>query len=456
MELHMIGHASLFIRTQNLAILMDPIFWDPHQEGLFDVFPKREVLLAKIPDVNLIVISHKHLDHFDIRSLAYLPKSVPVIIPKDTLLESYLKDLGFTKIRSVSDFSEITIGATKLLTTRSENPVPEFGMVFSDESGTLWNQVDSVVSAKTVRAVLSRFPTLDLVLAGWQPMLENNYQSNLPLTFPYERYSQILYNIGLTGTKALVPGANAFCYTRSSSWMNHIVFPVSRERFASDAQTALGSESKVFVMDPGDMVHISGDGITSVPSGCQFVTCQKQDRSLLEFSPVVFDGRMRNESLEGVSDSKLQSIIEDSIETDLRHLIETRTELFVEHQRWNAIYQLDVVFDDHVHSWNIDFSPTPPRMAKGKNPLANVATHITASAFYGLITRTRGWDYACLGGHYRSFKRLYSVSRTGTISSSTMTLPDPLELLFPYLEILTAVLDSEVNQWCTTRVETAV
>lgn len=50
MEIHMIGHASLFIKTKDCRILMDPVLWDPHQEGLFDICPKREVIHEQLPE----------------------------------------------------------------------------------------------------------------------------------------------------------------------------------------------------------------------------------------------------------------------------------------------------------------------------------------------------------------------------------------------------------------------
>jgi UDP-MurNAc hydroxylase len=222
-EIQMIGHASLFIKTVNLRIYMDPVLWDPHQEGLFDVFPTRTVEHHKLPSANLLIISHRHLDHFDLRSLAALPRSLPVLIPDDSTAENYLCRLGYTKIRRVKDFSEIRIGQSTIFTTRSENNVPEFGVVIADDTGVFWNQVDSVVSPRTVQTVLSRFPVIDLLLAAWQPMLEMNFQGNRSISFPYDRYAEILYNIRLASPHALSPGANGFRYKGAASWMNHIV-----------------------------------------------------------------------------------------------------------------------------------------------------------------------------------------------------------------------------------------
>src|SRR4028119_343755 len=109
MEIHMIGHASIFIKTKDCRILMDPVLWDPFYEGTNAVYPNREVIHEKLPEFDFLVISHKHTDHFDIRSLAYLPKTVDVLIPKDKLIETSLRKLGYSQIYPLKDFSEVKI-----------------------------------------------------------------------------------------------------------------------------------------------------------------------------------------------------------------------------------------------------------------------------------------------------------------------------------------------------------
>ena len=53
---------------------------------------------------------------------------------------------------------EIASADFELYPTRSEAAsVREFGMVFKDESGVFWNQVDTSLSAATIAAVLERF-----------------------------------------------------------------------------------------------------------------------------------------------------------------------------------------------------------------------------------------------------------------------------------------------------------
>ena len=185
MQIQTIGHASIFVETQDCRIIMDPILFSPHAEGIEDICPKREVILENIPEFDLLIISHRHLDHFDIRSLAALPKDVDVLIPQDKLLKDCLTKLGYSNIYMLKDADEVKIGSTRLLVTRSENRVPEYGILFADPSGVFWNQVDSVVSLDTINFVRSKYPQIDFLLAPWQPMLETNYQNNESLSFPY-------------------------------------------------------------------------------------------------------------------------------------------------------------------------------------------------------------------------------------------------------------------------------
>ena len=131
------GHASIFVETQDCKILMDPILFDPHAEGIEDICPKREVTVENIPEFDVLIISHRHLDHFDIRSLAALPKNVDVLIPKDKLIKDCLTKLGYTNIYTLKDADEVKIGSTRLLVTRSENRVPEYGILFADPSGSV-------------------------------------------------------------------------------------------------------------------------------------------------------------------------------------------------------------------------------------------------------------------------------------------------------------------------------
>jgi len=447
MRLEMIGHASLYVQTSNLRILMDPVLWDPHQEGLFDIHPAREVLHDGIPPCNVLILSHRHLDHFDIRSLASLPKSVQVFIPKDATLEEYLRKLGFTKITGLKDFSEVKIGTTTLFTTRSENNVPEYGVVFSDETGTIWNQVDSIVAPKTVQTVRSHFPRIDFLLACWQPMLEASFQNLRSLAFPHSRYQQVIYNVGLVEAGAVAPGANAFRYKDGASWLNGVVFPVTRERFLHDL--GLGSSGKPpqrFPLDPGDAVVVQNGHVERIAGGCSFVRRVDREPVSQAFRPVTIDASLIDDNLDRIPEADLEANATRAIEVDLpRHIAQHPSE-FEPHRRWQVIYQVEVVLPSGSRVWTVDFRQPEIAAVRGPNPLANVFAYITGGALHALGTATRGWDFAELGGYYRRYEKLYALTSFGPVRTDE-PITDPLELLYPYHDLFRRVLDRDLQRW---------
>ncbi len=452
MKIDMIGHASIFIETQDAKFMMDPVLWDPHQEGILDVCPKRDVLIDNIPDFDILIISHKHLDHFDIRSLAHLPKTVEVIIPRDELIEGSLKKLGYKKIYAIDEFQELEIGgSTNFLSTRSENRVPEFGVLLQDESGVFWNCVDTELSLDTTAFILGQYPQIDFLLATWQPMMECNYQYNRSLAFPYDQYGQLLYNISLINPKAISPGANAFKYVNGSAFLNQIVFPVTREKFCQDVQHICPDlEDKVFPLEPGDSIEFDQTNYNHQTGGCSFVKQIRDDRNELDFYPVAIADKLVDGNPENYDIKLMSEAIEDAIANDLVTFIqELRYSLFREHFRWNIVYQLNIVFPDGVKQWFIDFSQTPLTAQKGRNPLSNLFACITASALYGLLQKRNGWDYVDLGGYYRNFDKIYRVTPYGLFQPHAYQIPisDPLMHRYANEEIESVMRDVEIETW---------
>jgi UDP-MurNAc hydroxylase len=449
MKIHMLGHASIFVETQNCKILMDPLLWDSHGEGIENVCPKREVILEQIPEFDLLILSHRHLDHFDIRSLAYLPKTVDVLIPNDEFLKTCLHKLGYSQVYCLSDFSEVKIGSTTLLTTRSENRVPEYGIVFADESEVFWNQVDTVVSLETIRFIKSRYRQVDFLLATWQPFLEINYQTNKSLSFPYYEYNQLLENISLIKPKAIAPGANGFKLINESSWLNQIIFPVTHEQFCKDVEMILPEIGKnIFTLDPGDILALQNGEFSKMQAMCQFVKKLEDDRESLDFSPVNIGSNLEDDNIDNYDQENMRRAIEEEVHLNIpRFIMDKKDSLFIEHCRWKVIYQLEIVFSDSCSRWFFDFSEENIQVKVGRNPLSNIFTKITASSFYSILKRLKGWDYAYMSGHYRSFKKIYAVTEYGIAKPLRDPLEDILAIKFPYKEIFESIRNLEIEKW---------
>jgi len=67
-----VGHACLLIQSKNCTMLTDPIWFDPHWEEINVLCPSIVLDFEKIPQVDILNISHIHMDHFDVRTLATL------------------------------------------------------------------------------------------------------------------------------------------------------------------------------------------------------------------------------------------------------------------------------------------------------------------------------------------------------------------------------------------------
>ena len=70
----LLGHASVLVEMEAATCLMDPVFFDPFEEGAVVSCPQRTVHVDRLPSIDLLVVSHRHPDHFDLRSLDQLPR----------------------------------------------------------------------------------------------------------------------------------------------------------------------------------------------------------------------------------------------------------------------------------------------------------------------------------------------------------------------------------------------
>ena len=146
----LISHACLLIQTKRLNIMTDPVFFDPHWEGINVMCPKREINFDKFPTIDVLYLSHRHQDHFDVRSLAFLKQSkilssdCTLIAPNDPVITEVLKALGFSTPRISLDFELSRIKNICLTPTPSliEADFPEHGLIVHDGEVTIWNQVD--------------------------------------------------------------------------------------------------------------------------------------------------------------------------------------------------------------------------------------------------------------------------------------------------------------------------
>lgn len=86
-----IGHATVLINFFGTTILTDPVFSQRAGLNLFGVYTlgtKRLVVPAlsvdELPPIDLVLLSHAHMDHLDLRSLKRFRKDIPFVAAKNT------------------------------------------------------------------------------------------------------------------------------------------------------------------------------------------------------------------------------------------------------------------------------------------------------------------------------------------------------------------------------------
>jgi L-ascorbate metabolism protein UlaG (beta-lactamase superfamily) len=109
-----LGHATVLINFFGVKILTDPVLFS--RIGIrfpgFTIGPKRltapALTVRQLPAIDLIVLSHAHFDHFDLRTLRHFNHSTQVVTARGTadLLRSTrlreISELGWNEERTIS------------------------------------------------------------------------------------------------------------------------------------------------------------------------------------------------------------------------------------------------------------------------------------------------------------------------------------------------------------------
>ena len=124
----LIGHACLLIQSKETTILTDPVWFDYLWEEINVLCPSIILEKDKVPPLDVLNLSHRHQDHFDVRTLAYLVQNKRIITPntiilapKDNLLLDILNELEFKNIQVVADFEKIQVKDVTIIPTPSRN-----------------------------------------------------------------------------------------------------------------------------------------------------------------------------------------------------------------------------------------------------------------------------------------------------------------------------------------------
>jgi L-ascorbate metabolism protein UlaG (beta-lactamase superfamily) len=86
-----VGHSTFLINLEGTRILTDPVFSDKVGVSLLGLatiglrrFVPPALSFEELPPLDLVLVSHAHMDHYDLPSLRKLSPHVPIIMARDT------------------------------------------------------------------------------------------------------------------------------------------------------------------------------------------------------------------------------------------------------------------------------------------------------------------------------------------------------------------------------------
>ena len=443
----MIGHACLFIQSRETTILTDPVWFDYLWEEINTLCPSIVLEKEKIPPVDVLNLSHRHQDHFDVRTLAYLAENdrilkpgATVLIPNDPILIDVVKELEFRNVRVVADFEamqfkDVTITPTPSLNKAStaKDDFPEHGILVHDGEVTVWNQVDTIVSPEVIDYFRQLYGQLDLAHMRFLPLLEGYFSYHKPLDLPYEEYCTYLNVVKTLAPKFIVPGSASFRYRDEFSFLNHYCFPTTQEQFLGDL-AAFCPEVKASPFVSGDVAHISKDGTRIEKQGSDFVRILMDDSHKLVFKPVMEVPRLRTRTTDDKIYEQEMSAVRDFVENKMMDRIRA-SEMLGGWKHWQIVYQLEVFGKDESEIWSIDFSQPQPEIQKGNLGKISLYEGITSSELNALIEGRTSWDFVALCGNYRTFNNIYRINN-GSFEippeDKTNYALEPLMDIFPW------------------------
>jgi L-ascorbate metabolism protein UlaG (beta-lactamase superfamily) len=99
-----VGHASVLLRVDGVGVMIDPLL-------LGRIGPVRRivapVLLAELPPVDLVLVTHAHFDHFSVTSLRRLSRHAELVLPRGT--GRLVRNLGFAAVHELDAGEEVIL-----------------------------------------------------------------------------------------------------------------------------------------------------------------------------------------------------------------------------------------------------------------------------------------------------------------------------------------------------------
>ena len=175
-----VGHATLLVQMDDVFLLTDPVFTETVGAHFSRRLVEPGLSVEALPPIDLVAISHMHLDHLSVGSLELVgPKTKALVVPRGGLV--YVPD-GAYEADEVARWQTLTMGDLKVTAVPVKHPGFRYGAdaAWMTESATAWVFQyhgltvyfggDTAYDEDAFKATAARFPEIDLALLPIGPV----------------------------------------------------------------------------------------------------------------------------------------------------------------------------------------------------------------------------------------------------------------------------------------------
>ena len=183
MQIQLVRHATLVVALGDLRLLVDPMLSpagamdpvanaaDQRRIPLVDLLFDDAALARLLAEIDGVLVTHTHRDHWDARAVALIDKTMPILCqPEDAAL---VCDQGFTQVRPIDHVEEWR--GLRIARTAGRHGTGEIGQKMGPVSGfvidsgsapRLYIAGDTIWCAEVAAALATHQPDITVLNAG--------------------------------------------------------------------------------------------------------------------------------------------------------------------------------------------------------------------------------------------------------------------------------------------------
>ena len=280
MRIHYVGHASILIEAAGIRILTDP-WLTPELDRFWEHYPAFDP--ADAPrDIDLVLLSHHHYDHFHLPSLDQLNRRAIVLFPATAGMRTttspgggafavpwLLRRLGFTRTKSLQPFESVDLGNLAITCFPSDVNFPELTFLIDDGECAVVLAGDSQLHAATTKWFESAQVQPRLAIVPIHSTATDACFRNRDERDDIESKQRLASDafrdyLSLFSRSAIIPGAFGWRIRKqpppgeeSCRWMNNRIFPLS---VLDGIALAVDRGHEAHCWGPGDAIELNGSG----------------------------------------------------------------------------------------------------------------------------------------------------------------------------------------------------